>query len=183
MRKLGMATLLPLVHFVVSIGVFGWKLFPFQEPTSGIRLWFALNGPILLLVDLSKRIATIPWLSPHIMGGVRPIYLIFFVGGFALWFFVGRALDNLFRRNSLDQKALPLSHVLVDMFLIACGVRLIFHGLENILPQYPGQQHSTLGIVNGVIVLVWAFVLLLVPSWKLLSAFRNRGADPSRSAV
>ena len=56
MRKLSMAAVLPLVHFVVSIGMVGWPLLTLAEPSRKIMLWFALNGPVLLLIDLAKRI-------------------------------------------------------------------------------------------------------------------------------
>jgi hypothetical protein len=107
-------------------------------------------------------------------GGERTIYLIVLVGGLAVWFIAGWTLDILLLRKTPNQTALQPGKVLAKLFLIACGIRLGFHGLENILPQYPGQRHSTPAIVNGVIILVWSLLLVLVPGLKLVNQIREK---------
>ena len=177
MRKLSMAAVLPLVHFVLSIGIVGWPLLPLAEPSRKITLWFALNGPVLLLIDLAKWIFTMPWVSPYIppmMGGERAIYLMFLFGGLALWFFVGRTLDNLRWRKAPNSTGIHLLGVLGAVTLIDCGVRLIFHAGKWILPRYPGQNPSISDMINGAIISVWAIFFILLPIFKLASRTRQR---------
>ncbi len=182
MWKLRMAIVLPLVHVAASIAIFGFELAPSGGFNGTVRWWFAMNAPVLLLIDLAKRLATTGLLPPTMVwggGGERTIYLIVLVGGLAVWFFVGRAIDSLWRGKALDQKPLLFHKVLIDLFLIACGIRLIFHGLQNILPQYAGQRPSTPAIVNGVIILVWSLLLILLPALKLLKRIREKPSDPN----
>jgi hypothetical protein len=177
MRKLRMAAVLPLVHFVVSIGVVGWPLLPLTEPSRKITLWFALNGPVLLLIDLAKRIFTMPWVSPYIppmMEGERAIYFMFLFAGLALWFFVGRTLDNLRWRKAPNSTGIHLRGVLGAVTLITCGVRLIFHAGEWILPRYSGQHHSMSDMINGAIISVWAILFILLPCFELANRTRQR---------
>ena len=180
MRKLSMATILPLVHFVVYMVIFKGHLFPYQEPTTGIRLWLALNGPVLVILDLAKWTATIPWVSPHIMTGIGPIYFIFLVGGAALWCFVGRALDGLGLPKTPGQMTRTAASGLFNLFVLACGIRLIFSAVHYLLPAYPQQRVSLERTIEGIIVLLWSLFLFGFSLRKLVSVLRHR---PARSPI
>jgi hypothetical protein len=176
MRKLRMAVVLPLVYFVISITIFGWRLAPTGGFSGRVRWWLAMNAPVLLFIDIVKRLATMGWLSPTNTwggGGERTLYLIVLVGGLVVWFFLGRALDNLWRRRALDQTSIPIGRAILDLFLIACGILLIFHGLENILPQYQGQRHQLATVLNGLIILVWSLLMIVLPLFGLSKLFRR----------
>jgi hypothetical protein len=169
------------LHFAVSMTLLGPAFLPTAEPSRMIMLWIALNSPVLVLIDLIKRIFTLPWISPHIlplMAGERAIYFIFLVGGLGLWFLVGRALDNLGGRKTCAQTKV---HNLVGLILFASGIRLVFHGLEWILPRYAGERHSAAEIINGLIVLAWSLVLILPPALKFANRFRQRQVAQMRA--
>jgi hypothetical protein len=176
MRKLSLMLILPLLHLFVSITIFKWQFFPPVDPNNAISFWFALNAPVLLLVRLAKQIATIPAVSPYIMGGVRPIYFVFLVGGLGLWFFVGRTLEKLRRRDAHAASTTSLRKLLLYLLSTACGIRLIFIGLEWILPHYPGEHQPIAMIVDGSLILVWSLALILLPGMNLLRLARKRAA-------
>ncbi len=176
MRKLRMAVVLPLLHIFASIAIFGWYFAPVGGFNGTVRWWLAMNAPVLLFIDIVKRVATMGWLSSTKIwggGGERTLYIIVLVGGFVVWFFVGRALDNLWRRKALDQTSQQLGKLLVDLFLIACGIRLIFHGLESILLQYQGQRCQAAAVLSGLIILIWGLAMIVLPMVSLAKAFRR----------
>jgi hypothetical protein len=176
MRQLKLALALPLIHFIGFLAIFGWTLFPYREPNGVIRLWFALNGPVLVLLDACKWVTTLSWVTPHIWTGVRPIYFVFLAGGLALWFSVGRLLDKLRYPVSKDfsEKKLSTATLVLNVLVIICGIRLIFHGLGWFFPLYQGQTLSALSIVNGALILGWALVLIALPGVKLLTGLRRK---------
>jgi len=166
MRKLSLAAVLPALHLLTSAVVVGWRFLPLADPSRSVTLWFALNGPVLVLIDLAKLIFTLAWVSPHVspvLTGQRAIYFIFLVGGLALWFFVGRLVDNFLRRKSLIHTP---QHRLISLILIGWGVRLAFDSMEWILPRYPGQRHSSAHLTSGVIILIWSLLLIFLPAIK-----------------
>src|SRR5258708_37941665 len=106
MRKLRMAVALPLVFIAISIAIFGWHLAPPGGFDGNVRWWFALNAPVLLVIDLTKRIVAMAHMSPEMIwggGGERSLYLIGFICGFGLWIIVGRALDNRLEHEAVGQ--------------------------------------------------------------------------------
>ena len=182
MRKLKMAAVLPVVHLVGYFVVFR-SLFPYQEPTRPIRLWFAVNGPVLVLIDLAKSIATISWLAPHIMGGNRPIYFLLLFGGTLLWFLVGREFDHANAALPKLSDWFPSNFVSAVLGIVsaACGARLILLGSKYFFAAYPGQHCSFETIIEGSLVLLWS-IILLMNSWRTLaSLYRPRLIHAPRS--
>jgi hypothetical protein len=179
MRKLRMAAVLPLLYLIVSIAIFGWRLDPSGGFSGRVRWWLAMNAPVLLFIDIVKRFATMGWLSPNMIwggGGERTLYLIVLVGGLVVWFFLGQALDDRWHRQALDNRPLQLGKALVDLFSIACGVRLTLHGLESILPQYQGQRPQVATVINGLIILLWSLVMIILPMFSLSKLLRRQAS-------
>jgi len=154
--------------------IFRWQFFPPVEPNNAISFWFALNAPVLLFVRFAQRIAAVPAVSPYIVGGPRPIYFIVLILGLGLWFLVGRGLDKLLRRGTRVPSTISVRNLILYLVAIACGIRLIFIGLEWILPRYSGERHPLAEITNSCLILVWALTLILFPAIKLLHLARNR---------
>jgi hypothetical protein len=169
MRKLKMGVLMPLVYFLSSILLFGRALLNSQEPSTSARLWFAVSGPVLLLLDAAKWLVTRRWLPSELIGGGgnRTIFLIFLLGGIPLWYLTGSFIDHWSESRTASRS--PASHLTTTskLLLILCGIRLIFHGLDRIRPAYPGQTHSALDLMNGAIVLLWSVALILLPAWRM----------------
>jgi len=57
MRKLRMAIVLPLVHIAASMAIFGFELAPSGGFNGTVRCWVAMNAPVLVFIDIVKRIA------------------------------------------------------------------------------------------------------------------------------
>lgn len=179
MQKLKLAVVLPILHLMFSVIV----LRDIAHFRHLMQLWFAINGPVVLLVDACKYIGNLrlvrPWVidSPFLMNGPRQFNLLFLICGFVLWYFAGKTIDNI-RRGKESCHAKPTFVAgFLEVFLIVCGVRLVFHGLQWILPEYPGQQHAMYSLVDGSIILVWSLILILGPGWKLLNAIRRRSSE------
>ena len=138
---------------------------------------------LVLLVDACKYIANLPlvrpWAidSPLLMDGPRLFNLLFLICGFVLWYFAGKTIDNIRRGKDSCHTKPTFVAAFLEVFLIVCGVRLVFHGLQWILPEYPDQRHAIYSLIDGVIILVWSLVLILVPAWKLLNAIRRRSSE------
>jgi hypothetical protein len=131
-----------------------------------------------VLLDLVKWTATLSWVSPHVATGVGAIYFVFLIGGLALWYFVGRALDDLISSKTPAQRTLTAGRVLLNLFALACGIRLVFSAFQYLLPEYSKQHVSVERTVEGVIVLLWSLVLLVFPIAKLAKSFRRGPAGP-----
>ena len=124
----------------------------------------AVNAPAVLLVDVTKRIATGGGGCPPPIGcGERAFVLLFFIGGLIIWFLVGLAVDNYRRPAMIDRWSTTAFKTLVRLFFVLCGVRLIFYGKSMISPEYAGQRHPSSTLIAGFIVLLWSFVLIVGP--------------------
>ena len=168
MRKLRFALILPLAHLIFSAIVLR-NFIHFRYLT---QLWFAINGPVVILVDTCKYIASLPLVGPWITEGALSVELLFLIGGFALWYLAGRAIDGLLCEKSSRQHMPAFVSASREFLLIASGVYLAFHGLRWILPAYPGQHQAIHSIVDGIIILLWSLVLVLGPGWTLLNRLR-----------
>jgi hypothetical protein len=158
-----MSLLLPVVHYLASVTIFGWRFWP-RSVDATVTLWFAVNAPAVLLLDATKRIATAGGGCPPPIGcGERAFVLLFFIGGLIIWFLVGLAVDNYRRPAMIDRWSTTAFKTLVRLFFVLCGVRLIFYGKSMISPEYAGQRHPSSTLIAGFIVLLWSFVLIVGP--------------------
>jgi hypothetical protein len=158
-----MSLLLPVVHYLASVTIFGWRFWP-RSVDATVTLWFAVNAPAVLLLDVAKRIATARGGCPPLIGcGERAFELLFFIGGLLIWFLVGLAVDNYRRPVMIDRPSTTALKILVRLFFVLCGVRLIFYGKSMVLPEYAGQRHPPSTLIAGFIVLLWSLVLIVGP--------------------
>jgi hypothetical protein len=167
-RKLRISLLLPVLHYLASVTIFGWRFWP-RPVDATVTLWFAVNAPAVLLLDVTKRIATAGGCPPPIGYGERAFELLFFIGGLLIWFLVGLAVDNCRRPAMIDRPSTTALKTLVRLFFVLCGVRLIFYSKSMILPEYAGQRHPPSTLIAGFIVLLWSLVLIVGPVRTFIS--------------
>jgi hypothetical protein len=168
LRKLTFRILFPLVQLILFLSVYKLHLF-----RSTWDWWDSLNAPALLLLDVFIRLAPIYGMPPRIMG-LLPRDFIMLVGALILWFFSGLALDHARSLKASAERTLTAKRILAISLLIACGLRLAFLALPLLLPSYAEQTHSKEELIEGMAILVWSAVLVLLPLRGLILGLRHR---------
>jgi hypothetical protein len=171
MRTLKLAFILPLGQFLVSLSILKWGFLHVPYFTDG--LWFAINAPVLPLLEILLRLAPLHWLPAHIVG-MLPRDFVLLAGAIIVWYFVGRFLDNMRLSDTQPRRSLTTGVVLLNLFLAAYGVRLFFVSLQYLVPAYPNQRHPAGDLLGGTIALIWSLGLIAFPCTRLVTWFRRK---------
>jgi hypothetical protein len=154
MRKLSLSLLLPFIELTVSISIL--KLYMGAAQYLARVLWFVALGPAFPLLDI---------FLPHHILALLPRDFILISGAALAWYFIGRKLDDTYRPRKQSQSKPLAKNILAILFLFFWGIRLIFIGLTFVIPALPTEHASSNQITGGVILWIWAAVLIFAPTW------------------
>jgi len=203
-RKLRFALLLPLVQAPVALtavlwdrGILGDRI-PHDSPPLRLLLCYGINAPAFHLTQAAGLVESELLHGPssvRVSGHHFPLEGILFPAFvFALWFFVGRAVDLGWSRTSRWLDATTIQKLALNALLLLYGTLSFLGGIYGTWDairrslEFPaGTPGVELVRLVGLsflyqgtlpaLVLVWSLPLLIVPAQKLLGRWRSRGAD------
>ncbi|MGA7091341.1 MAG: hypothetical protein WBX12_11720 [Candidatus Acidiferrales bacterium] len=178
MRKLSLAIILPTLSVCVAAVFLKWGtaislgLGLLYSPVGDLRhLCYSFNAPALLVQALELHWAPARWLPSRLLGAAAD-HIIFLVEVALLWFFVGRTLDNMRDSRIVIHRRLTPGRLLIVIFLTLWGIRLFFAAIEELSITNFQNQRLPSFITNGVIVAIWAIILIFIAARMLWSSRR-----------
>jgi hypothetical protein len=119
--------------------------------------------------------------TPFSLFGFGTSEISFLVGVVALWYLLGRLLD---RRGSLaapKQRRMTATRLSVQLLVMILGACLFFETLQSF--RDPGRYNNPVGnLAQGILFLVWSFVLVILPGFTLANGIRRRHSSPEAGA-
>jgi len=189
LRKLRFSIILPPIQFLLAVAMFEWaRRVPVPRgvdtlyfPTATM-VCYGINAPAIFLKLLAFPFTrgAKSWPLPSIFG-YGPEELAFLVGVVILWFFVGKELDRQRLGEMASENRITPRRVLLDLLLMVFGIALFAEGLHGL--HTPGKWGNYFGnIAESILFLVWSFVLIFLPGWKLIKRTRLKACGPDVSS-
>jgi hypothetical protein len=170
MSKVRWMHVLPVAAFVVFLTLTRWDAADIPHVGTLRGLCFALNSPGLFLYQAFLWMAPIRWLPRYILK-IRSDHFIFLIGVIFQWCAVGREIDKRRSPNSPVGPIFMLAAILIDLLVIAWGVRLIFVAVDSIFRV----GHLLEYIIDGLITLTWAVILIYSAARSLAGSVNAEG--------
>lgn len=179
MRKLRLKWLLPSLFLGLTAMQLAWSeridgiLQPLRTYVGRIGdLWHALNAPALFLLAIGIHFA--PIRQPQTIANFPIDTILFLAGGIVLWFVIGKMLDRY------GEQTTPLPNVRgaivlsTRVLILLWGIYLCWEAIRaSSATDYLGRRVPG-SVLDGVIVLSWSVILIILSGRSLMRATRVR---------
>jgi len=169
MRKMRLALVLPIIHFVAAATLLQWAYrvpvphgSGFYVPTVRL-ICEGLNAPALPF----KALAVFSPNASSVHGLPTPD-VVFLVGVLLVWCIVGRALDQRWESQAAAQPTTAIALFAYALLLILSGI-LLFLGLYGLGPGRPNVADPP---VRAFLTLMWSGGLIFLSGRGLVRAIR-----------